>query len=95
MHSDNRRGEFLRARRELARPADFGLPEPTRRRTPGLRRQEVALLAGVSAGRMLVVYHAEPGSPSEQALALLGSMTAETTPASSRPVTSQNRFAGA
>jgi len=31
-----------------------------------------------AAGQMLLVYHAEPGSPSEQALALLGSMTAET-----------------
>ena len=35
MHSDNRLGEFLRARREVARPEDFGLPEPGRRRTPG------------------------------------------------------------
>ncbi len=41
-------GEFLRARREVLRPADVGLPPAGRRRTPGLRREEVALLAGVS-----------------------------------------------
>jgi transcriptional regulator with XRE-family HTH domain len=40
--------EFLRARREGLRPADVGLPDSGRRRTPGLRREEVATLAGVS-----------------------------------------------
>jgi transcriptional regulator with XRE-family HTH domain len=39
---------FLRARRAAVTPADVGLPPGTRRRTPGLRREEVALLAGVS-----------------------------------------------
>jgi transcriptional regulator with XRE-family HTH domain len=42
---------FLRARRARLRPADVGLPEdhnPGRRRTPGLRREEVAGLCGVS-----------------------------------------------
>jgi transcriptional regulator with XRE-family HTH domain len=41
-------GEFLRARREALQPADVGLPTGSRRRTPGLRREEIALLAGVS-----------------------------------------------
>ncbi|SFW78642.1 helix-turn-helix transcriptional regulator [Amycolatopsis australiensis] len=41
--------EFLRARRARVKPADVGLPEGGRRNTPGLRREEVALLAGVSA----------------------------------------------
>ncbi|HTY92343.1 MAG TPA: helix-turn-helix transcriptional regulator [Steroidobacteraceae bacterium] len=41
-------GEFLRARRESLRPADFGLPQRSRRRTPGLRREEVAQLCGIS-----------------------------------------------
>lgn len=41
-------GEFLRARREQLRPEDVGLPAAGRRRTPGLRREEVAVLAGVS-----------------------------------------------
>ncbi len=40
-------GEFLKARRAQLRPADVGLPPGARRRTPGLRREEVALLAGV------------------------------------------------
>jgi len=38
---------FLRARRSRITPADVGLPPGLRRRTPGLRREEVAQLAGV------------------------------------------------
>jgi transcriptional regulator with XRE-family HTH domain len=40
-------GDFLKARRARLSPEDFGMPRGTRRRTPGLRREEVALLAGV------------------------------------------------
>ncbi|MCG7600783.1 helix-turn-helix transcriptional regulator [Halomonas sp. McH1-25] len=40
-------GEFLRTRRERISPEEVGLPMGTRRRTPGLRREEVAALAGV------------------------------------------------
>jgi transcriptional regulator with XRE-family HTH domain len=40
-------GQFLRARRARLSPGDFGMPAGARRRTPGLRREEVALLAGV------------------------------------------------
>ncbi|MCW5620570.1 MAG: helix-turn-helix domain-containing protein [Burkholderiales bacterium] len=40
-------GDFLRSRRERLTPAAVGLPNGFRRRTPGLRRDEVALLAGV------------------------------------------------
>ncbi len=39
--------EFLRSRRARVRPADVGLPSGERRRTPGLRREEVAQLADV------------------------------------------------
>ncbi|MDH2415393.1 helix-turn-helix transcriptional regulator [Nocardioides sp. CER19] len=39
--------DFLRTRRERLTPDDVGLPRGGRRRTPGLRREEVALLAGV------------------------------------------------
>src|SRR5690554_4011998 len=39
---------FLRRRRARLRPDDVGLPRGRRRRTPGLRREEVAALAGVS-----------------------------------------------
>jgi transcriptional regulator with XRE-family HTH domain len=47
---DHRRelADFLRARRESIRPEQVGLPTGRGRRTPGLRREEVALLAGVS-----------------------------------------------
>ena len=40
--------EFLRARREAVTPEQVKLPRGRGRRTPGLRREEVALLAGVS-----------------------------------------------
>ena len=49
-HAESRRrelGEFLRSRRERISPEDVGLPPAPRRRTPGLRREEVATLAGV------------------------------------------------
>lgn len=49
-YSKARRDElaaFLRSRRERVTPADVGLPPGPRRRTPGLRREEVAQLAGV------------------------------------------------
>jgi len=53
MTSDDTRrrelGEFVRAHRERLRPAMFGLDPGSRRRTPGLRREELAGLAGVSA----------------------------------------------
>ncbi|GAB7031372.1 helix-turn-helix transcriptional regulator [Streptomyces sp. NPDC021749] len=42
-------GTFLRTRRERITPTDVGLPQTGRRRTPGLRREELALLAGISA----------------------------------------------
>ena len=41
--------DFLRARREALQPEDVGLPRGTRRRAGGLRREEVAVLAGMSA----------------------------------------------
>jgi len=42
-------GAFLRTRRDRVRPAEVGLPQGPRRRVPGLRREEVAQLAGLSA----------------------------------------------
>jgi transcriptional regulator with XRE-family HTH domain len=41
-------GEFLRKRREGSNPRDFGIATHDRRRTPGLRREEVAELSGIS-----------------------------------------------
>jgi transcriptional regulator with XRE-family HTH domain len=49
-NDDRRRAEladFLRTRRAALKPEDVGFPNGGRRRTPGLRREEVALLAGV------------------------------------------------
>ncbi len=42
-------GDFLRSARARVRPESAGLPAGTRRRTPGLRREEVAQLSGISA----------------------------------------------
>jgi transcriptional regulator with XRE-family HTH domain len=42
-------GEFLQIRRKRLKPEDVGLPQGKRRRTPGLRREEVAQLANISA----------------------------------------------
>ncbi|MFC9854084.1 helix-turn-helix domain-containing protein [Streptomyces prasinus] len=42
-------GAFLRTRRDRIRPAEVGLPQGPRRRVPGLRREEIAQLAGLSA----------------------------------------------
>src|ERR1700730_12481338 len=41
-------GAFLRSRRERLRPEDVGLPSGPRRRTPGLRSEEIAVLAHIS-----------------------------------------------
>ncbi|MGV9938669.1 helix-turn-helix transcriptional regulator [Streptomyces sp. NPDC003401] len=49
MDGDNPLGEFLRARRETTSPDRTGVTWSGRRRTPGLRREEVAQLSGVSA----------------------------------------------
>jgi len=50
-HPERRRpplGEYLRTRREQTRPEDVGLAPGPRRRTPGLRREELAQLCGIS-----------------------------------------------
>lgn len=61
--------DFLRRRRELLRPADVGLPPGARRRTPGLRREEVAALAGVSADYYTRLEQARGPHPSASVLA--------------------------
>ncbi|MFC7645410.1 helix-turn-helix domain-containing protein [Streptosporangium lutulentum] len=48
MGGDKLLGDFLRARREITTPEQVGLLGVGPRRTPGLRREEVAMLAGVS-----------------------------------------------
>ncbi|GLW07122.1 transcriptional regulator [Microtetraspora sp. NBRC 13810] len=65
-------GEFLRARREVTAPGQVGLPCSGNRRTPGLRRQEVAMLAGVSTDYYIRLEQGRERHPSEQVLAALG-----------------------
>jgi transcriptional regulator with XRE-family HTH domain len=63
--------DFLRRRRELLRPADVGLPDGVRRRTPGLRRDEVAQLADMSADYYSRLEQARGAHPSESIVAAL------------------------
>jgi transcriptional regulator with XRE-family HTH domain len=68
MPDPNTLGEYLRARRELVHPADAGLPAVGVRRTPGLRREEVATLAGISADYYLRLEQGRDRNPSPQVL---------------------------
>lgn len=61
-------GEFLRSRRSRVRPVDIGLPETGRRRVPGLRRDEVARLAGVSVEYYTRLEQGRGGRPSDDVL---------------------------
>ncbi|MFC6016771.1 helix-turn-helix transcriptional regulator [Plantactinospora solaniradicis] len=62
-------GNFLRTRRQALRPADVGLAPGGRRRTPGLRREEVALLANVSVDYYERLEQSRGANPSEGLLA--------------------------
>lgn len=68
MSRDNPIGEYLRARRELVRPEDVSLPDLARRRVPGLRREEVAMLAGVSTDYYVRLEQGRDEHPSGQVL---------------------------
>ncbi|MFC9440484.1 helix-turn-helix transcriptional regulator [Nocardia sp. NPDC057030] len=63
--------DFLRRRREQLTPADVGLPPGVRRRTPGLRRDEVAMLAGMSTDYYTRLEQSRGPRPSTQVLAAL------------------------
>ncbi|MFE9674223.1 helix-turn-helix transcriptional regulator [Streptomyces sp. NPDC006259] len=63
--------EFLRTRRERIAPADVGLPAGQRRRTPGLRREEVAQLAYISTEYYTRLEQARGPRPSREVLAQL------------------------
>src|ERR1700761_6924913 len=64
----NTLGEYLRARRELVTPESVGLPQFGLRRVPGLRREEVAMLAGISADYYLRLEQGRDRNPSVQVL---------------------------
>jgi len=77
-HSDDARqrralGDFLRAHRERLTPAAVGLPPMGRRRTPGLRREEVAQLCGLSSTWYTWIEQAREVSISAGALAAVAS----------------------
>lgn len=57
-------GEFLRTRRDRLTPEAVGLPSGARRRTPGLRREEVAQLAGIGVAWYVRLEQGQPVSPS-------------------------------
>jgi len=62
-------GAFLRSRRERLRPQDVGLPSGPRRRTPGLRREEVAVLAHISTEYYVRLEQGRAPRPSGDVLA--------------------------
>ena len=64
----NALGDFLRARRDQVRPEDVGLVPGGQRRAPGLRREELALLAGISAEYYLRLERGRAQHPSPQIL---------------------------
>lgn len=63
--------EFLRTRREALQPEDVGLPRGPRRRTRGLRREEIALLCGISTDYYARIEQQRGPLPSE---AMLGAL---------------------
>ena len=62
-------GAFLRSRRERLQPQDVGLPSGARRRTPGLRREEIAVLAHISTEYYVRLEQGRAPRPSGEVLA--------------------------
>ncbi|GAA1128644.1 helix-turn-helix transcriptional regulator [Kribbella jejuensis] len=65
---ENALGDYLRARREQVRPEDVGIRSIGPRRVPGLRREEVAMLAGISSEYYLRLEQGRDRNPSAQVL---------------------------
>ena len=65
------RADFLRRRREALRPQDVGVVAGPRRRTPGLRREEVAALTGMSTDYYVRLEQQRGPQPSDQMLSAL------------------------
>src|SRR5690348_8641526 len=65
MPGPNELGDFLRTRRARLRPGEVGLPSgPGTRRTPGLRREEIAALAGLSIDYYIRLEQGKESNPS-------------------------------
>jgi len=63
-HKQRELGDFLRARRGRLTPESVGLPRRRQRRTPGLRREEVAELAGIGVDWYIRLEQGRPVTPS-------------------------------
>lgn len=70
--ASNTLGEFLRAHRDQVQPEDVGLHSVGHRRAPGLRREEVAMLAGISTAYYLRLEQGRDRTPSVQVLEAIG-----------------------
>lgn len=94
--ASNALGDFLRGRRDQARPGDFGMPAGSRRRVPGLRRDEVAVLAGVSTDYYVRLEQGRERNPSAEVLGALGRVYGldEDGMAHLRRLTASHRFPG-
>lgn len=66
VHRDNELGEYLQARRHMTTPSQAGLATSADRRVPGLRREEVALLAGISTDYYTRLEQGRERHPSDQ-----------------------------
>ncbi|MFE2373524.1 helix-turn-helix transcriptional regulator [Streptomyces sp. NPDC059398] len=73
-------GAFLRSRRERLTPQDVGLPSGPRRRTPGLRREETAVLAHISTEYYIRLEQGRAPRPSGEVLAGIASALRLTDP---------------
>lgn len=71
MPSENAIGDYLRARRQVVAPADVGIAGGGRRRVPGLRREELAMLAGISTNYLVRLEQGRDQNPSPQVLGAL------------------------
>jgi transcriptional regulator with XRE-family HTH domain len=67
-------GDYLKARRQLITPEAVGIPRGPRRRVPGLRREELALLAGISPDYYLRLEQGRDHNPSRQVLDAIASV---------------------
>ena len=82
--------DLLRSRRDCLTPDDVGLPAGTRLRAPGLRREEVAQLAGVSITYYTFLEQGRDVRPSQQVLAALAAAL-RTQPGRARPLVPARR----
>lgn len=75
-HDENRLGRYLAARRAVVSPERVGIPAGPNRRVTGLRREEVAFLAGISADYYLRLERGRDRNPSPQVLDALARVLA-------------------